>query len=34
VAFHFIPVTAATIAEADVRSFQKAVSETRHEDRL
>jgi uncharacterized protein (TIGR01244 family) len=26
-AFHFIPVTAATITEADVRSFQKAVTE-------
>ncbi|MFH0303302.1 TIGR01244 family sulfur transferase, partial [Bradyrhizobium sp. 31Argb] len=27
-AFHFIPVTATTITEADVRSFQKAVSES------
>jgi len=27
-AFHFIPVTAATITEADVRSFQKAVSDS------
>ncbi|MCQ8277628.1 bifunctional sulfur transferase/dioxygenase Blh [Acetobacteraceae bacterium KSS8] len=26
--FHFIPVTAATITEADVRSFQKAVAES------
>ena len=26
--FHFIPVTAATMTEADVRSFQRAVSET------
>ena len=27
-AFHFIPVTATTITEADVRSFQKTVSES------
>jgi uncharacterized protein (TIGR01244 family) len=27
--FHFIPVTASTITEADVRAFQKAVSDTR-----